>query len=171
MIRRGVRSVLFNTKATLPLPVCELISNAILWKENSNSGKICRGFFPQHRKEKCKKRLLEVSQVGLWVREIFVWNKQVVSLFHSKWNLKSNYITHFMVFCCKRKACIEWDWSKKAVICKVITLGFWLFQTDQLLRTASQHSDSSGFAEDSADCSPFSQLQVRFSSCGWNTPD
>ncbi|NWI83997.1 SSFA2 protein, partial [Dryoscopus gambensis] len=32
---------------------------------------------------------------------------------------------------------------------------------DQLLRTASQHSDSSGFAEDSTDCSPFSQLQVQ----------
>ncbi|NXX53221.1 SSFA2 protein, partial [Scopus umbretta] len=33
---------------------------------------------------------------------------------------------------------------------------------DQLLRTASQHSDSSGFAEDSStDCSPFSQLQVQ----------
>ncbi|NXD21692.1 SSFA2 protein, partial [Spelaeornis formosus] len=32
---------------------------------------------------------------------------------------------------------------------------------DQLLRTASQHSDSSGFAEDSTDCSPFNQLQVQ----------
>uniref|UniRef100_A0A663LRC5 ITPR interacting domain containing 2 n=1 Tax=Athene cunicularia TaxID=194338 RepID=A0A663LRC5_ATHCN len=33
---------------------------------------------------------------------------------------------------------------------------------DQLLRTASQHSDSSGFAEDSStDCSPFNQLQAQ----------
>ncbi|NXU27417.1 SSFA2 protein, partial [Thalassarche chlororhynchos] len=33
---------------------------------------------------------------------------------------------------------------------------------DQLLRTASQHSDSSGFAEDSStDCSPFNQPQVQ----------
>ncbi|NWQ78902.1 SSFA2 protein, partial [Columbina picui] len=32
---------------------------------------------------------------------------------------------------------------------------------DQLLRTASQHSDSSGFAEDSTDCSPFSQPQAQ----------
>ncbi|NWW99251.1 SSFA2 protein, partial [Caloenas nicobarica] len=32
---------------------------------------------------------------------------------------------------------------------------------DQLLRSASQHSDSSGFAEDSTDCSPFNQLQVQ----------
>ncbi|NWT82637.1 SSFA2 protein, partial [Lanius ludovicianus] len=32
---------------------------------------------------------------------------------------------------------------------------------DQLLRTASQHSDSSGFAEDSTDSSPFNQLQVQ----------
>ncbi|NXO18992.1 SSFA2 protein, partial [Oriolus oriolus] len=32
---------------------------------------------------------------------------------------------------------------------------------DQLLRTVSQHSDSSGFAEDSTDCSPFNQLQVQ----------
>lgn len=34
---------------------------------------------------------------------------------------------------------------------------------DQLLRSASQHSDSSGFAEDSsADCSLPNQLQVSF---------
>lgn len=32
--------------------------------------------------------------------------------------------------------------------------------TDHLLRTASQHSDSSGFAEDSADCLPLNHLQV-----------
>ncbi|XP_051023083.1 protein ITPRID2 [Acomys russatus] len=31
---------------------------------------------------------------------------------------------------------------------------------DHLLRTASQHSDSSGFAEDSTDCLPLSHLQV-----------
>lgn len=94
-----------------------------------------------------------------------------VSLFCSKWNLKSNCITCLRSLWCKRKACIEWDWSWKAVICKAIKVGFLLFQTDQLLRTASQHSDSSGFAEDSTDCSPFNQLQVRFLSCDWNTPD
>lgn len=33
---------------------------------------------------------------------------------------------------------------------------------DQLLRTASQHSDSSGFAEDSTDCLSLNHLQVKF---------
>ncbi|XP_004577055.2 protein ITPRID2 [Ochotona princeps] len=39
-------------------------------------------------------------------------------------------------------------------------LGLTKSKKDQLLRTASQHSDSSGFAEDSADCLSLNHLQV-----------
>ncbi|XP_059116770.1 protein ITPRID2 isoform X2 [Peromyscus eremicus] len=39
-------------------------------------------------------------------------------------------------------------------------LGLAKSKRDHLLRTASQHSDSSGFAEDSADCLPLNHLQV-----------
>uniref|UniRef100_A0A8C5L074 ITPR interacting domain containing 2 n=1 Tax=Jaculus jaculus TaxID=51337 RepID=A0A8C5L074_JACJA len=39
-------------------------------------------------------------------------------------------------------------------------LGLTKSKRDHLLRTASQHSDSSGFAEDSTDCLPLSHLQV-----------
>lgn len=39
-------------------------------------------------------------------------------------------------------------------------LGLAKSKRDHLLRTASQHSDSSGFAEDSADCLSFNHLQV-----------
>ncbi|XP_060033603.1 protein ITPRID2 isoform X2 [Erinaceus europaeus] len=39
-------------------------------------------------------------------------------------------------------------------------LGLTKSKRDHLLRTASQHSDSSGFAEDSTDCLPLNHLQV-----------
>lgn len=59
MIRRGGEPVCVNTKATVPLPACELTSDSVLWKEKSSSGNICRvGFFPQYRKEKCKRWFL-----------------------------------------------------------------------------------------------------------------
>lgn len=55
MIKRGGESVRVNTKATLPLPACEVTCDSVLWKENSSSGKICRvGFFHSTGKKNVK---------------------------------------------------------------------------------------------------------------------
>lgn len=52
-------SVRVNTKATVPLLACALTSDSVLWKENSSSDNVCRVvFFPQYRKEKCKRCFL-----------------------------------------------------------------------------------------------------------------
>lgn len=55
MIRRGGEPVRVNTKATVPLPACELTSDSVLWKEKSSSGNICRvGFFHSTGKKNVK---------------------------------------------------------------------------------------------------------------------